>query len=453
MTNQDKYRAHLCLRLFFPLSYLRAMWSLHPTMPRTVGDVLRKPVYGRDFSSAPQSSLRSCSEDGPVFLSEAGVHVTQRPMPPPPLPLKWRLQSAPASRHVTDMLRKPPLPQTASRRWSAKPHEPQPTCVDQRSRRPVDEALFCALRMEGEGTVAAQLRRLGPERLTSDFRSLCSRLSMHHVTAAQFTFLCAAVLGATVSQQDCEVVFAFLRMEQGAGSLDVADLLLRLRTLFVSPDVLCALQLKRTLDANALSECTVSIDELQKAYAGLQRLLEPGAVQRQVAQQWRSLHRELLRIHVRYAVLVTTFCAVARRLAPALCAVVHALHWDGTWSEEWMGESVAPSLASSSPSAHSPVAADPPMKAKRCPPLVASAAASHTALLSAVTDVYRRRWAERETSARAIAAGECGGPFGAASRRASRRPSWRASRSAVDVTSRDFVADVYATGRVACSRK
>lgn len=308
--------------------------------------------------------------------------------------------------------------------------------------------------MEGENTVAAQLRQLGPARLTSDFRSLCSRLSMHHVTAAQFTFLCAAVLNGAVAQRDCEVVFAFLRTEQGAGSLDVADLLSRLRTLFVSPDVLCALQLKRMLETNALSECTVSLDELQKALAGLNRLLESDAAREQLNLQWRALQAELTRIHVQYAVLVPTFRVAARRIAPVLCAVVQALHWDGTWGQEDSedGETGEAEVVDGDDMSLRPATGTCSPQTFGAGPLLA-AADSPSALLSGVTALYRQRWADRDAAAQALAAGQFGGGFGAASRREARRSTWRASNSTVDATNPHFIADVYSTGRVVCTQE
>ncbi|KPA77367.1 hypothetical protein ABB37_07238 [Leptomonas pyrrhocoris] len=422
------------------------MWSAHPPHPRTVGDVLRRPFSCKSTLSsaaATRSSLRCPSEERPTFLTEADASLAQRPVRPPSQP---RGQSAPGpckppSGAPPHLRNDPPSSPPCE---GAAPHETHKTRLLQRTRRPVDEALFCALRMEGEGTVAAQLRQLGPERLTSDFRLFCCRLSMHNVTAAQFTFLCAAVLNAAVSQRDCEVVFAFLRTEQGVGSLDVAELLSRLRTLFVSSDVLYALQLKRMLETNALSECAVSMDELQKAFAGLQRLLEPSTVERQVSLQLKTLYAELSRIHAQYAVLVPTFRAEARRLAPALCAVVQSLGWDGAWEDE--KKSVALSTTSGAATAATPSAE------AACTSPVAVTATSPTVVLSTVTELYRQRLAAQETAEQAREAGRFGGSFGAAACRAIRHSAWRTSDSVVDVTNPHFLADAYATGRVVCSQ-
>jgi hypothetical protein len=426
------------------------MRPTRPATPRTVGDVLRRPVSVRSISSAPLLSPRHVSDERFTFLTEADVHSTPHPTSPPPS--KTRLQSVFGARRSADVQTDTKILQATAAQCTSEPplaarHH---THADQHTRRPVDEALFCAVRMESENAVASQLRQLGPERLTRDFRSLCSRLSMHHVTSAQFTFLCAAVLNAPVSQRDCEVVFAFLRAEEGVGSLDAVDLLSRLRTLFVSPDVLCALQLKRMLETNALSECTVSLDELQKAYVGVQSLLESGAMKDELELQWHTLHSELCRIHVQFAVLVTTFRTAARRLAPTLCTVLDFLSWDGTWGDHQQVtdtlSSPCCSVSSSSALQWAAVSA-PTLHALPTLPSV-EPAESHAALLFTVTELYRRRLA-----AQALAAGQLNGGFGAAARRAARRPTCRASSSAVDATNPHFLADAYATGRVICTHE
>ncbi|KPI83937.1 hypothetical protein ABL78_7017 [Leptomonas seymouri] len=419
------------------------MWPLQPSTPRTVAKVLRRPYSGNSMSSAVTlPSLRCPSGDRQTFLTETDVTVARRPVLPPPTP---RLQSAPGPRRAPSSAAPHTLmlPPSAPRCSSAKPHVAGRTRPGQHTRRPVDEALFCALRMEGEDTVAAQLRKLGPERLISSFRSLCSRLSMHHVTAAQFTFLCAAVLNTAVSQRDCEVVFAFLRTERGAGSLDVADLLLRLRTLFASPDILCALQLKRMLETNALNEYSVSMDELHKTFAGLHRLIEPGALKSQVSAQWESLEEELSRIQVQYAVLVSTFRVAARRLTPSVCAIVQSLEWDGTWKE-----------AESEPLTSSPTCAPatPTPDVGRMLPFEVPPE-SQPAILSAVTKRYRQRLSEQDSASPAATPGQPSSGPGFTARRAVRHSTWRTSSSAVDPTNPHFIADVYATRRVVCSQE
>ncbi|KAG5483815.1 hypothetical protein LSCM4_04970 [Leishmania orientalis] len=269
-----------------------------PSGSKTVGDVLC-------ISARRQRSCTEHSQCGtvPLFPRDASATPPQQP----PLP--------PATR--------PGKP----RRASVIHHRSQRS---RSSHRPVDEALFCALRMESEGDVLRQLRAHGLIALVRDFRTLCSSLSLHNVGVEDFTFLCASVLQCQVKPHDCEVVFAFLRAERASGGyISVAHLLQRLRTLFEPIEVLCALQLKCLLETCRLDYCNVSLIELEKAEAGLRSLLVGGPLDREVGAQWAHLGDELRRMQVNFAVPVPTFRLLVRRSARALQSAVHALGWDG----------------------------------------------------------------------------------------------------------------------------
>ncbi|KAG5483388.1 hypothetical protein LSCM1_04936 [Leishmania martiniquensis] len=269
-----------------------------PSCTKTVGDVLC-------FSSRGQHS----GTERPQCRPLQGVPLKAPAMPPPPPPLL-------------------PTPWPGKARRAAVVHEPS-----QRSRssyRPVDEALFCALRMESEGDVLRQLRAYGLAKLIKDFRALCSSLSLHNLGVEDFTFLCASVLQCQVQPHGCEVVFDFLRGERTSGGcISVVQLLERLRTLFEPIEVLYALQLKCLLETSRLDDCNLSFSELEKAEAGLRSLLVDTPRDREVGAQCEHLGDELRRMQLNFSVPVPTFRLLVRLSARALQSAVHALGWDG----------------------------------------------------------------------------------------------------------------------------
>ncbi|KAG5509475.1 hypothetical protein JKF63_06786 [Porcisia hertigi] len=208
------------------------------------------------------------------------------------------------------------------------------------SRRPVDEAIFCALRMDREANVLLRLRECGLDALMEAFRTLCSSLSLRNVRVEEFVFLCAAVLKCEVHPRDCEVVFAFLRAERlSTGGISVAHLLQRLRTLFEPLEVLCALQLKCLLETHRLDHCNVSLQEVETAKDGLCSLIMDDKLNREVAAQWEQVNSELQRLHTDFAVPVPTFRFLVRCCGCALSSAVRTLGWDGKiqrpfWPEE-----------------------------------------------------------------------------------------------------------------------
>lgn len=347
----------------------------------------------------------------------------------------------------------PTPPSTAMSPGDAAEHRRTRRCTPT-GLRPIDEALFCAYRMESEGDVLRQLRQRGPTTLTEQFRRLCGSLSLHHVRLAEFTFLCAAVLQCSVQQHDCEVVFAFLRAERNSsGGISVAQLLPRLRTLFEPLEVLCALQLKCLLETHRLDYCDVSLNELDKAVEGLRSQIHDAALAHNVAVQWGTLGEELRRLQANGAVPVPTLRLLTRRSARALRAAVRALRWDGTVKHRPGSDSASESDVD----APEPVRAFDAGRLHPCtgsvPGSRPASAPSPTALLSAVATAYQQRLATRARHAASPSraagggagrGGDSGSPAWASVQSSSRNSTWRAPESSADPTHPRFTADLYA---------
>ncbi|TPP46329.1 hypothetical protein CGC21_5140 [Leishmania donovani] len=321
------------------------------------------------------------------------------------------------------------------------------------SRRPVDEALFCALRMESQADVLRQLRAHGLAMLVKDFRTLCSSLSLHNIRVEEFTFLCAAVLQCDLRPRDCEVVFAFLRAERAwGGGISVAHLLERLRTLFEPLEVVCALQLKCLLETRRLDNCNVSLNELQKAEAGLRSLLVDDPLDIEVGAQWEHLEAELQRLHVRFSVPVPTFRSLVRRSARAVRSAVRSLGWDGKIQRHlWQEEDEEPRDDGVQEPLH---AFDVGSLSKCTVDEICNEGGvqdKSAAVLSAVEKLYHHRLALGAQSL--VAAERLGLALGANVRAASRVSSFSSPNSAADPTHPRFKADLYAVSADAPSCK
>ncbi|CAJ1020334.1 hypothetical protein Q4I32_002254 [Leishmania shawi] len=336
------------------------------------------------------------------------------------------------------------------------PHKPRLTAVVHRrsqhsssvrstsSRRPLDEALFCALIMESEAEVLRRLRAHGLAALMDDFQTVCSNLSLHNVRSEEFTFMCAAVLQCPVRPRDGEIVFAFLRGNRTpGGGISVVELLERLRTLFEPLEVLCALQLKCLLETRRLDYCNVALNELERAGAGLRSLLINNPLRDKVDAEWERLVAELLRLQVHFAVPVPTFRLLVRRSARALRSVVRALGWDGKirWRLCREGEDEV-----SDDGVQEPLRAFDVSRLTACTVLdlcnEAGVQDSGTALLSAVTKTYNRGLTIRTKSP---VAAEGLSPALRATVRATRHASpFGSPNSAADPTHPRFKADLYA---------
>ncbi|KAK7198523.1 hypothetical protein NESM_000814000 [Novymonas esmeraldas] len=404
---------------------MSALQLRRPNSATTVAEVLRSSTADRRCGAR---RLRSAG-------AARSAPATVTPAPPPPL----MTPPTPPSPHLT-----------AGGRRRGRGHHPASSA---RTRRPVDEALFCAHRMESEDDVLRQLRACGPVELMESFQVLCSSLSLHNVRLAEFTFLCAAVVQCPVQPRDCEVVFAFLRAERtSGGGISVAQLLPRLRTLFEPMEVLCALQLKCLLETHRLDQCHVSLVELESAVAGLRSLLRGSPLDGAVATQWSQLLEELQRLQVLYAVPVPTVRLLVRRSARALRSAVRALGWDGKVRKRLMREG---DDDSTDPTARGPVRA---FDASRLAAYTQDDETSHhagapdhsSALLSAVTAAYRHRLDARVKPP--VAADAVGAALWATVRTASRVSAWRSPKSAADPTHPRFTADLYAVVPASPSR-
>ncbi|GET87171.1 hypothetical protein, unknown function [Leishmania tarentolae] len=312
------------------------------------------------------------------------------------------------------------------------------------SRRPLDEALFCALRMESQADVLRRLRAHGKATLIEDFRTLCRSISLQNIRAEDFTFLCTAVLQCDLKPLDCEVVFAYLRAERtSCGGISVPHLLERLGTLFEPIEVACALQLKCFLETRTLDSCTVSLNELERAEAGLRSLLVDESFIVEVGPQWEKLEDELQRLQVQFAVPVPTFRLLVRRSARALQSAVRALGWDGKiqrplWQEE---HDVANDDA-----AQEPLSAFQVGRLSTCTlHRIDNEGDLHdrsTVVLSAVTKLYHHRLALGAHSL--VAAEPLGTALGKTVQAATGVSSLRSRNSEADPTHPRFTADLYA---------
>ncbi|CAG9571333.1 hypothetical protein LMJF_14_1380 [Leishmania major strain Friedlin] len=305
--------------------------------------------------------------------------------------------------------------------------------------------------MESQADVLRQLRAHGLAMLVKDFQTLCSSLSLHNIRVEEFTFLCAAVLQCDLQPRDCEVVFAFLRAERASGGgISVSHLLERLRTLFEPLEVVCALQLKCLLETRQLDYCNVSLNELQRAEAGLRSLLVDHPLDIEVGAQWEHLEDELQRLHVRFSVPVPTFRLLVRRSARALRSAVRALGWDGKiqrrlWQEEGeepRDDGVQEPLRAFDAGGLSTCTVD-----EICNE--GGVQDRSAAVFSAVAKLYHHRLA---LGAQSLVAAERLGPaLGANVRAASRVPSLTLPNSAADPTHPRFKADLYAVSPDALS--